>query len=173
MIHVPSVRRAGPGDAAAILGVFDAVARECPWLIYVPGQRQPADLLPALAMADSLTTYWIAPAEGVPLAALEIAHSALPALAHTATFGMAVLPAARRRGFGRALVQAAEAWAADRGVRKVTIVCAADNAPALRLYAACGYAVEGTQRHQFRLQGRWVDALWLAHWIKEDPPHED
>ena len=169
MTCLPSVRRAGPNDAAAILGIFDAVARECPWLIYVPGQRRPADLLPALQAPDSLTTYWLAPAEGVPMAALEIAQSALPALAHTATFGMAVLAAARRRGYGRALVRTAEAWAGERGVRKVTIVCAATNAPALRLYDACGYTGEGAQHHQFRLQGRWVDALWLAHWIKEAP----
>jgi GNAT superfamily N-acetyltransferase len=165
---VPTARRAGPRDAEAIIAIFDAVARTSPWLIYVPGQRRPDEIEGALVESASLTTYWVAPADGLPVAALEMAQSGLPALSHTASFGMAVLPSAQRRGFGRALIRASEAWALAHGVCKVSIVCAAGNTPALALYQECGYVLEGRQKRHFRLQGRLVDALVLAHFIRED-----
>lgn len=166
MMLTAVVRRAGPTDAPAIVGILDAVAKENPWLLAVPGVRRPEQLLPALQNPDAATSYWVAPATGLPLGVIEIMHSPIPALHHTAIFGMAVVAPARRRGYGRALVEAAEGWARERGVQKVTLMCAAANTPALTLYSRCGYREEGRQHRQLRVRGEWVDALWLAHWLE-------
>ena len=55
---------------------------------------------------------------------------------------LAVAPEARGRGTGRALVRAAGAWAAARGVSVEQVVTQGSNAPARRLYESSGYRVE-------------------------------
>lgn len=54
-----------------------------------------------------------------------------------------VVPAARRRGVGRALQQAALAQFARLGLRKVKMVSDLQNLPALRLAQTAGFGPEG------------------------------
>jgi GNAT superfamily N-acetyltransferase len=49
---------------------------------------------------------------------------------------------ASRRGIGRALIAAAEAWSRDHGLRKLTLLTGAFNANARAFYAALGFAEE-------------------------------
>jgi ribosomal protein S18 acetylase RimI-like enzyme len=55
---------------------------------------------------------------------------------------MAVEPGARRRGIGRALLDAVERLAAERGVDYVSLMVTEENAAALDLYADAGFATE-------------------------------
>ncbi len=50
--------------------------------------------------------------------------------------------AAERRGVGAALVAAAEDWASQRGLARITLETGAANLGARRFYAALGYADE-------------------------------
>lgn len=59
---------------------------------------------------------------------------------------IAVAPAARRRGFGRALVEHVAADAAARGAEALYLEVRADNAPARSLYAAAGFEPVGARR---------------------------
>lgn len=58
---------------------------------------------------------------------------------------LVVAPRAERRGVGRQLVRAAEAWARHRGHRRVTLETGAANTPARRFYADLGYVEEQVQ----------------------------
>lgn len=53
-------------------------------------------------------------------------------------FAMAVLPAHRGRGHGRAVLRALGTWASQRGGTGAYLQVLADNAPARRLYASAG-----------------------------------
>jgi ribosomal protein S18 acetylase RimI-like enzyme len=55
---------------------------------------------------------------------------------------MAVDPNARRQGIARALLDAAEAAARERGLPHVALMVTEDNAPARELYAQAGYLTE-------------------------------
>lgn len=59
---------------------------------------------------------------------------------------LAVDPAARRRGLGRALVEAALGAARMAGAEAMFLEVAHDNAPALALYEAAGFARAGVRR---------------------------
>ena len=59
--------------------------------------------------------------------------------------GLVVDGGARRRGVGRALVAAAETWAADQGLARVRVRTRVSRADAHEFYRACGYAIEKTQ----------------------------
>jgi RimJ/RimL family protein N-acetyltransferase len=74
-------------------------------------------------------------------------YSTKPKTRHKALLiGMFVHEAARGRGLGRALVQAALADAAARpGLRIVTLTVTEGNARAIGLYARCGFRAFGTE----------------------------
>ena len=76
--------------------------------------------------------------------------------------GLAVDPAFRRRGIGRALVEAAVAEARRRGARKISLRVLATNPDAQRLYRSCGFEVEGVLREEFLVGGRYVDDWTMA-----------
>ncbi len=76
--------------------------------------------------------------------------------------GLAVDPAQQRRGVGRALLDAAVAEARGRGVRRLTLRVLAHNEAAQRLYESAGFVVEGIQREEFLLDGRYVDDVLMA-----------
>lgn len=74
---------------------------------------------------------------------------------------LAVLPAFRRRGIGRALLDAAFAEARRRGAGSVVLEVAAENRSARRLYAACGFVQVGRRPGYYRSDGQTVDGLIL------------
>lgn len=59
---------------------------------------------------------------------------------------IAVTPSQQGRGVGRALMQAAIAWAVEQQANLLRLEVRAGNARALRLYAAAGFQSEGTRR---------------------------
>ena len=76
--------------------------------------------------------------------------------------GLAVDPARQRRGVGRALLEAAAREAAARGGRRLKLGVLAPNESARRLYESIGFVVEGVQRDEFFLEGRYVDDVLMA-----------
>jgi ribosomal protein S18 acetylase RimI-like enzyme len=87
----------------------------------------------------------------------------VPSHRHVLTVhGLAVDPARRGEGIGRALVDAAAREAAARGARRLTLRVLGPNAPARALYERAGFVVEGVLREEFHLDGRYVDDVLMA-----------
>lgn len=71
--------------------------------------------------------------------------------------------AARGRGVGRRAVALALALAFDQlGLYKVWLTVHAHNTAAIRAYQAVGFAIEGTHRGEFLLDGERVDELYMG-----------
>ncbi len=77
---------------------------------------------------------------------------------------VAVAPAARGRGLGRALVDELERRAAARGAAHVILEVRADNAPATALYSRAGYTVIATRRGYYP---GGVDALVMRKTLQQ------
>jgi ribosomal protein S18 acetylase RimI-like enzyme len=87
----------------------------------------------------------------------------LPENAHViAVLGLAVAPAARRRGVASALLAAAEERARSRGARKLSLRTFSTNPDAIRLYTRFGFHREGLLRAEFLIGGQYVDDILLA-----------
>ena len=73
---------------------------------------------------------------------------------------MWVSGAARGRGAAGALCDACAAWAAERGLRELTLTVLADNGAARRAYEAAGFVVRGptTRSRQGRALDEFIDA---------------
>jgi len=93
-------------------------------------------------LADPQIIIATAPAKAPPqaLAVLRIAADEAEVLT------LAVAPAQRRRGLGRAVMDAALTRASAAGARVTFLEVAADNAAALALYAGMGFRTVGRRR---------------------------
>jgi ribosomal protein S18 acetylase RimI-like enzyme len=89
----------------------------------------------------------VAVANGFPVGRLGIDFTRRPGKALLWSF--AVIPNLQRLGIGAALIRAAEAVAAERGLTTVEIDVGKDNPEAQALYERLGYEVVGEE------QGRW------------------
>lgn len=74
---------------------------------------------------------------------------------------LAVAPAARGRGLGRALLQAAIKQAHATGAQTMFLEVGADNPPALALYAGLGFVQVGTRKAYYSKHSGGSDALVL------------
>lgn len=76
--------------------------------------------------------------------------------------GLVVDTPARGLGVARALVEAAceEAW--SQGALRITLRVLGHNVPARRLYASCGFEIEGVLPGEFLLDGAYVDDVLMG-----------
>jgi ribosomal-protein-alanine N-acetyltransferase len=88
---------------------------------------------------------------------------------------LAVAPAARRMGLGARLVAGFLALAQTRGAATAYLEVAADNAPALALYARAGFAQTGLRRAYYTAtNGARIDAALLTRQLCPSVgPHAD
>jgi len=87
---------------------------------------------------------------------------------------LAVDPAGRRQGVGRALVEAAAGLAAAQGAEEMFLEVAVDNAAALALYEAAGFTRAGRRPGYYaRTDGPAVDAVVMRRELnsRRDSPY--
>jgi ribosomal-protein-alanine N-acetyltransferase len=160
------VREADPADAAALVDLASAVGAEPEgWLISDATWRSVGEerrYLRAIRRHPDAAVL-VAELEGELVGRLSLSRDPHPASRHVADLGLMVAASHRRRGVGRALLQAAEGWARAAGVRKLELHVFPYNAAALALYEACGFEREGYRRaHYRRAGGQVVDAILMA-----------
>lgn len=83
------------------------------------------------------------------------------AMEHTVMLG----PEARGRGLGRALMEALEAQARDRGVHSMIGGVSAENAPGIAFHAAIGYAEVARVPEVGWKFDRWMDLVLMQKFL--------
>ncbi len=153
------VRPAEPSDEDALAAIDLAgwtwltspAPRPGPEWTFFGERTKPADVL--VAIVDGAVAGYVRLARATELAASD----------HVWTIGgIAVADEFRRRGVGRALLEAAVRAAKARGARRVTLRVLGPNEAARRLYESAGFVVEGIQREEFLLDGEYVDDVLMA-----------
>ncbi len=137
----PSSRAATAGDAPALAALHAAA--------FPPAQAWGRDAIALLLAMPGAFGLW---REGAGLVLARMAAGEAEILT------VAVVPAARRRGHGTALLREGMAAARARGAGAMFLEVAAGNAPALALYAREGF-VEVGRRRRYYADG--ADALVL------------
>ena len=155
-----TVREASSEDAEAMARVMAAVAEE--GLI---ATEPPVDIVArAKRFREAMegerpAALWVLEDDGEVLGNAG-AQESVPGVL---SVGMAILPEARGRGGGRALLDAILEHAQSRRAHKVELEVWPDNARAVALYASAGFEVEGLRRdHYRRRDGSLRSALLMA-----------
>jgi [ribosomal protein S18]-alanine N-acetyltransferase len=161
ILWVVIVREARSEDAEAMARVIAAVAEE--GLI---ATEPPVDIA---ARAERLrgaiegvgaAAGWVLEDGGRQVGNAAVRESEAPGVL---SLGMAILPEARARGGGRALLEAIIDHARACGAHKLELEVWPDNAPAIGLYTSAGFEVEGFRRdHYRRRDGSLRSALLMA-----------
>ena len=166
------IRRAEPGDAERLVALAREVTAEPGrWLLSEGAWRSAGDERRYLRAArrSSDAAVMVAQAPGGELVGrLSLARDPHPASAHVADLGLMVAASHRRRGVGRALLEAAVVWARAHDVRKLELHVFPHNEPAIALYEAFGFRREGLRQAHYRRTDGYVDALLMA--LDVEPP---
>jgi ribosomal protein S18 acetylase RimI-like enzyme len=94
-----------------------------------------------------------------------------PSGAHKAVlWGVSTAPAARRRGFARALVEQAIAQAFEHGARRVYLSVYLPNPAAMRLYESLGFVATGRELEVLRLGDDYFDIQYMSLGAADFPP---
>jgi RimJ/RimL family protein N-acetyltransferase len=159
------VRRASPGDAAALVELARAVgAEEEGWLITNGEWRSTSEERRYLRSVrrHPHAAVFVAENEDGIVGRISLARDPHPASEHIADLGIMVAQGQRRKGIGRALMEAGEAWAREVGVLKLELHVFPYNKAAIALYEQLGYDREGYRRRHYRRGDGFVDAILMA-----------
>jgi putative acetyltransferase len=160
------VRRAEPGDAAALVALAEQVGREeGGWILTTAGWRSVSEerryLRAVHQHADAAV--FVVEDGGLIVGRLSLSRDPHPSSHHVADLGLMVAVDHRRRGIGRALLEEAVRWARESGIRKLELHVFPWNEPALRLYESFGFEREGLRKEHYARAGTYVDAILMAY----------
>lgn len=160
-----SVRRASPGDAAALVGLAEEISREDGrWILITDAWRSAGDerryLKAARRHPDAAV--FVAEADGRVVGRLSVSRDPHPASRHVADLGVMVAEPYRRQGIGTRLLEEAVSWARASEIRKLELHVFPWNEAAIELYESFGFEREGYRREHYARDGGYVDAILMA-----------
>ena len=163
------VRRAAPGDAAALVELARAVGAEPEgWLITNGDWRTPSEerrYLRAVRRHSHAAVFVAETADGI-VGRISLARDPHPASEHVADLGLMVA------GSTAAAASAVRSWRPPRsgrersGVRKLELHVFPYNDAAIALYEDLGYEREGYRRDHYLRADGFVDAILMAKVIR-------
>jgi L-amino acid N-acyltransferase YncA len=159
-----TIRLAAPPDAAAITAIYNEgiAQREA---TFETRPRTPAEIEGWMAGRYPVI---VAELEGAVVGFAKIGtYSEREVYAGIGEHGVYVAGAARRRGAGRALLEALAVEAEDFGLYKLTSRVFATNTASIALHEAAGFTIVGTVRHHGQLDGVWRDCVIVERLLGE------
>jgi len=166
--HPWVIRVAEPRHASSIRDLRMDLAREDAWTATTVDEVKSAQRI-AMETQRTLTSrgsIWLVGEndEGTLLGEVEIRANSGVKRAHVGTLTIGVRADSRGLGCGRALCQAAIAWAeASQQFFKISLAVFANNLAAKSLYKSLGFSVEGVRKSQVWCQSEgWCDDILMA-----------
>jgi RimJ/RimL family protein N-acetyltransferase len=163
------LRPARPTDSRGLARLFAAVRSEGRWLVTPPSAvNQPSEAFfigEMIRGEDGLAL--VAEADGEPIGNVLVTIERNVVSSHVGTLSIVVADGWRDIGIGTAMVRAAQAWAAARGLLKVALAVFPDNERAIAVYERAGFVREGLRRRQYRADGGVLRDELLMAWFPD------
>lgn len=163
------IREAKAKDAAGYLNLYDRINSETDFMLLEAGEIK-------MSASDQAKRFeqTEGPGSGVTMLAEteeELVGFALAGRqfgrrhAHVLYIVVGVLQRWTGRGVGNRLMRAIEHWALDHDFHRLELMVHVRNARAIALYERLGYHHEGVRRHASKIDGEYVDLLYMAKLI--------
>jgi len=160
-----AIRAATLDDAAALLALRQQVDEETRFMMLEPGERQSTveqerERLINVAKADNKQTF-LAEKDGQLVGWLWANGGDFRRNHHNVHIVIGILEAYTGQGIGRRLFEACEQWARDKQLHRLELTVMTHNVRGLALYQKMGFEIEGTARHQMKVDGQYVDLHYM------------
>jgi RimJ/RimL family protein N-acetyltransferase len=163
-----TLRPGRPTDGRALARLFADVRTEGRWLITTPGAiSEPSEafwISELIRAEESLAL--VAEADGEIVGNVLISVDRGRATEHIGVLSICIAIDWRDVGIGTELVAAAQAWARDRELGKISLGVFPDNERAIAVYERRGFVREGLRRRQYRSADAYRDEVLMA-WFPE------
>ncbi|MCB1312051.1 MAG: N-acetyltransferase [Sedimentitalea sp.] len=153
------LRAARPEDAAAVCAIANPIIRDT-LITFTTRERMAQDV--ARQIAERGAAFLVAERGGAVAGfATYGPFRSGPGYAASREHTVQLVPEARGRGLGRALMARLEAVASGEGIHVLIAGISAANPAAIAFHAALGYAEVGRMPEVGRKQGRWLDLVLM------------
>lgn len=158
-------------DAAAFLALNRALDRETAFMMQEPDERTTtADGQRAIIqriMSQPNSTIFVVEDDTLPPGETLVGY--LAAMGgqyrrnrHSAHIIIGVRQSHAGQGLGTRLFEHLDRWAREVGLHRLDLTVMAHNAAGVALYRKMGFEEEGVRRHSLRVDGVWVDELYMV-----------
>jgi RimJ/RimL family protein N-acetyltransferase len=164
-LDIPSdvtIRRSAFEDADGLQRCLDAVARERRHIAMVEGPTLEQVRAFLREARSRRIIQWVALSDSQVIGWCDLTPRPMEGFRHSATLGMGLLAAFRRRGLGSALLHSALREARSEQLSRIELEVYAANKPAIALYERFGFSREGIKRSARLLDGEPEDVLCMA-----------
>ncbi|MBM3547369.1 MAG: GNAT family N-acetyltransferase [Alphaproteobacteria bacterium] len=170
------IRRAEPEDGPALVAAMAAIDAETEFLgrpgEYGDWPEKAAERLETWREKD-VGAYFIAVDRGEIVGFLSAFRGSLRRESGFVSYNQIGLRAGHRgRGIGGRLMEAAEAWARELGVHRITLRVDEENARGLALYKRMGFAIQGRMPRSVDQDGAWRHHFEMGKGLRELPAFE-
>ena len=169
------IRSARAQDAQPFLDYLDAVAGESENLSISQGElvgfEHEDRYMQELLQAPN-AIFLLAIIDDTIVGALTFTCGKRPKLSRSGEFGLSVRKVWWGRGIGTLLLQTLVEWAPSAGIGKIHLQVRNDNKRAIAVYRRFGFIEEAVIRHQFYIEGKYYDLLWMGLKIGADSPFD-
>jgi RimJ/RimL family protein N-acetyltransferase len=159
-----TLRPARPTDGRGLARLFADVRREGRWLITAPGAvSEPSEsfwISEMIRAAEHLVL--VAEADGEVVGNILVSVDRGVATEHIGVLSITIADGWRDVGIGTVLVETAQRWAQERGLRKLSLGVFPENERAIAVYTKRGFVREGLRRRQYRSGSAFRDEVLMA-----------
>lgn len=165
--HSVIIRKATEADAPGLVAILHGIAAERVHSaidVVWPVEEQRMSLA---SLSDREAVHIAVTPSGqiVGFQTLDLWAPTLTSMAHVAQLGTFLIPEWRRRGVGRLLFRATEAFARSVGYTKMIIQVRASNDPAKAFYRRLGFRACGRLARQVRIDDLEDDEILMEHFL--------
>ncbi|MFD1863676.1 GNAT family N-acetyltransferase [Planococcus chinensis] len=163
------IRQAEHGDARSLIALQRVVEGESDFMLYGKDER----IQSTQSMRKQIIEWkqkghsaiFIAILNGEHVGYLMIIGNTAKRAAHRAAIVLGVQESAQNKGIATSLLQKAEEWAAEKGVKRLELTVVEENTAARKLYEKTAYEQEGVRKQALIIDGKPHNELYMAKFL--------
>jgi RimJ/RimL family protein N-acetyltransferase len=163
------IRKARIEDAAGLVNLFSQLDEETAFMLFEPRERtitveQQTNRLKAFE--NSSTDIMLVAEDNRSIIGFVVGiGGSANRNRHSLHIVIGVLRAYWGLGIGRGLIESLESWAKDKSLHRLELTVMVHNERAIALYEKCGFAREGIKRDALRVEGKYVNEIYMSKLI--------
>lgn len=161
---IMEIRLIKPSDTQKFVDFYEKLARETDYLMFTPEEvsEKAAEEEKFIRNYNDYKQVFIAVEDDNIVGYLGVSRSRLSKTAQTAKFTIGVLNDCKQQGIATQLIEFAENWAKEKGIRRLELTVVTENKPAVSLFEKTGFEKEGTRKNAVRINGEFYDEYFMA-----------